>query len=385
VLHLVDCSLLSPPRAGPDGRSRYVMLETLRAYGARLLADAGEAGGAAAALAAFALRTAEDAAAGLGTSTGDVAAARWLDAEDATLRQALGWAADHDPALVMRLAAALAPWWILRGRLAGESSLLRTAAGQAEPGSDGWCAAQLWLGWVAINAADLAAALEHLTAGIDAGGRGPSRPLIDCLTARATVLSNTARAGEAISDGRRALALARELGYPAGEAHALGQLSIAAARSGERDDAVHLARQATQVPDVPGWVARGESSLLAGMLTEAGDLTAAERVCAAVLARCRDRTDPAGDAGPAGGPVRRRRGAPARSSPDHAADRRLVGLVRRAGRRWTAVRRDRPVRRRHHGVGRGDHAQPPGRHCRAGHGGASPGRAGAPGPAGTRA
>jgi non-specific serine/threonine protein kinase len=33
VLHLVDCSLLSPPRAGPDGRTRYVMLETLRAYG----------------------------------------------------------------------------------------------------------------------------------------------------------------------------------------------------------------------------------------------------------------------------------------------------------------------------------------------------------------
>jgi hypothetical protein len=29
VLRLVDCSLLSPPQAGPDGRSRYVMLETL--------------------------------------------------------------------------------------------------------------------------------------------------------------------------------------------------------------------------------------------------------------------------------------------------------------------------------------------------------------------
>ena len=42
VLQLVDCSLLSPPRAGPDGRSRYVMLETLRAYGAGLLAEAGE-------------------------------------------------------------------------------------------------------------------------------------------------------------------------------------------------------------------------------------------------------------------------------------------------------------------------------------------------------
>ena len=38
VLRLVDCSLLVPPRADPDGRSRYVMLETLRAYGAGLLA-----------------------------------------------------------------------------------------------------------------------------------------------------------------------------------------------------------------------------------------------------------------------------------------------------------------------------------------------------------
>jgi len=33
VLHLVDCSLLSRPRPGPDGRSRYAMLEALRAYG----------------------------------------------------------------------------------------------------------------------------------------------------------------------------------------------------------------------------------------------------------------------------------------------------------------------------------------------------------------
>jgi predicted ATPase len=32
VLHLVDCSLLSSPRADPDGRSRYGMLETLRAH-----------------------------------------------------------------------------------------------------------------------------------------------------------------------------------------------------------------------------------------------------------------------------------------------------------------------------------------------------------------
>ena len=68
VLRLVDCSLLVPPRAGPDGRSRYVMLETLRAYGAGLLAEAGEQDGAAVALAGYALRVARQAAAGLQTS-----------------------------------------------------------------------------------------------------------------------------------------------------------------------------------------------------------------------------------------------------------------------------------------------------------------------------
>ena len=64
VLRLVDCSLLVPPRAGPDGRSRYAMLETLRAYGAGLLAEAGEQDQAAAALAGYALRVARQAAAG---------------------------------------------------------------------------------------------------------------------------------------------------------------------------------------------------------------------------------------------------------------------------------------------------------------------------------
>ena len=51
VLRLVDCSLLVPPRAGVDGRPRYVMLETLRAYGAKLRAEAGEQDTVAAALA----------------------------------------------------------------------------------------------------------------------------------------------------------------------------------------------------------------------------------------------------------------------------------------------------------------------------------------------
>ena len=95
---------------------------------------------AAAALAGWALGVAEQAAAGLQTSAGEPDAARWLDAEDATMRQVLAWAMDHDRAAALRLAAALGWWWLLRGRLPGAYPLLREAgrarrAGQRRGGA----------------------------------------------------------------------------------------------------------------------------------------------------------------------------------------------------------------------------------------------------------
>ena len=110
------------------------MLETLRAYGAGLLARAGEQDVAAVALAGYALQVAEEAA-GLQTGTGELAAARWLDAEEATMRQVLAWAMEHDPAIALRLAVALAPWWLLRGRLAA-----RTRCCARLPGRPRWAA-----------------------------------------------------------------------------------------------------------------------------------------------------------------------------------------------------------------------------------------------------
>ena len=293
VLRLVDCSLLVPPRAGPDGRSRYVLLETLRAYGAGLLAEAGEQEAAAAALAGYALRMAEEVTEGLQTSTGEVAAARRLDAEDATMAHVLAWAMDHDAAAGLRLAVTLAPWWLLRGRLAGGYPLLRKAADRADAGGDGWCAAQFWLGRTALYSADLAGALGHFTAVRDAvSDRGPSRALADCLAARGSTLANLGRIPEGADDGRRSLALARDLGYPAGEVYALANLSIAAWLADDLDGALQLARQAEQIPaDIPGWIARLLSNNLTGMLIEAGDLAAAERSCAAGLARSREAGD----------------------------------------------------------------------------------------------
>jgi predicted ATPase/DNA-binding CsgD family transcriptional regulator len=293
VLRLVDCSLLSPPRAGPDSRSRYVMLETLRAYGATLLAGTGEQEEAAAALAGYALAVAQEAAAGLKAGTAEVAAAQRLDAEDATMRQVLAWAMDHDVATALRLAVALAPWWLLRGRSMGAYPLLRAAAGHAAPGSGAWCAAQFWLGSLALYSGDLAGALGHFTAVRDAiRDRGPSRALADCLASRSGTLTAMGRIPEAVDDGRRALALARELGYLAGEALSLAVLSGAAYYAEDLGSAVQLARQAQQITaDIPGLTARLCGDILTTALTAAGDLAAAERICAAGLARARETGD----------------------------------------------------------------------------------------------
>jgi len=294
VLRLVDCSLLVPPRAGADGRSRYSMLETLRAYGTRLLAQAGEQDQAAAALAGWALAVAGQAAAGLQTSTAEEQdAARWLDAEEAAMRQVLAWAVDHDPAAAARLAAALGWWWWLRGRLPGQYGLLREIAVRAEAGSDGWCWVQIWLAAAANACADRAAMLEHATALRDVAAlQGPSPVLAYGLAARAIGLLNLGRLGEAAEDARQALAMAQEIGYRAGEVLALGALCFATVSSGDLDGAVQLARQAAQITaGVPGVFVRWCGYVVTGALILAGDLAGADQVCADGLARSRDAGD----------------------------------------------------------------------------------------------
>ena len=171
MLRLVECSLVSPPRAGPDGRPRYVLLETLRVYGGWLLAQAGEDDGAAAALAGYAVQVAEQAAAGLQTGAGEMAAGRWLEAEDAMMWQVLAWAVGHDPAIAVRLTGALGWWWERRGGV--PAPLLHELAGRVELGGDEWCAVQFRLGWAAVSSSDLAAGLGYFTAMRDAAaGRG---------------------------------------------------------------------------------------------------------------------------------------------------------------------------------------------------------------------
>ena len=293
VLRLVDCSLLTPPRDGPDGRSRYLMLETLRAYGAARLAEAGEQDQAAAALAGYALGIAEEAAAGLQIRTGERAAASWLDAEETTMRQVLAWAMGHDRQVALRLTIALGWWWFLRGRLAVQRPLLAEVTGYAEAGSDEWCEAQFLLAWAAEFSVDYAGAVDHFTALRDAvADRPPSPALADALAGRSYALRDVGRFPEATADARRALVVAREAGHPFGEVVALLDLALAAAAVGDMDDAVQLARQAGQVPgDIPASIGRTCSVWLTEVLIQAGDFAAAERICTDGLAASRDAGD----------------------------------------------------------------------------------------------
>ena len=293
VLRLVDCSLLTPPRDGPDGRSRYLMLETLRAYGADQLVETGEQDQAAAALARYALRVAEQAAVGLQTRTGEEEAARWLDAEDPTMQQVLAWAMGHDPEVALRLAVALGWWWFLRGRLAGLRPLLAEVIGYAEVGSDRWCDVQFSFAWAAEFSADIAGAVEHFTVLRDAvAGRPPSPALADALAGRSYALRDLGQFPQAGEDARRALAVAREVGYPFGEVVALLDLALAAAAAGDVSDAVRLARQARQTPgDIPASITRTCTVWLTDVLIQANDFAAAERVCAEGLAASRDAGD----------------------------------------------------------------------------------------------
>ncbi len=297
VLHLVDCSLLAPPLPGPDGRARYVILETLRAYGAERLADSGEHDQAAAALAAYALSVAERAAFGAQVGAGELAAGQWLDAEDATTQQALSWAQQRDPQTALRLAVALAPWWVLRGRHVTGYELLHAAV-QRVPDSDGsLCAAQYWLG-VLASYSDMAAALGHYTAAVQTAASEHSSTLANALANRSRALTSLGRVAEARADAGKALVLARQYGYPSGEARALLGLFFAAEAEAESDEALALAWQAARIDPavIAGKLARMCGEILTRGLLEDGKVDQARRTCADGLSLARRAGDLAGQA-----------------------------------------------------------------------------------------
>ncbi|MGH3169573.1 MAG: ATP-binding protein, partial [Trebonia sp.] len=291
VLRLVDCSLVAPPRPGPDRRMRYPMLHTLRSYGQAELTGAGEIAETSDSLAAFALSVAQQATTGLETSDRELACLHWLDAEEATLSQALRWTLDHDPDIALRLAIALAPWWWLRGRYAEGYAQLSAAATHVSSDEPRWAKAQLWLGNLCVYFSDYTTGVGHYTAVCEADSGSPASPeAVEALSSQAITLVNLGRTAEASSDGRQALTLARELGSPAAEIQALTALSVTSYYAGNVQEALDWAQQTQEftTAGVPGWVTRMCRVVLALVLTDAGELDRARHASADALARSRE-------------------------------------------------------------------------------------------------
>jgi DNA-binding CsgD family transcriptional regulator len=105
----------------------------------------------------------------------------------------------------------------------------------------------------------------------------------------AGALANLGRVPEAAEEGRHALALARALDDPAGEAYALYWLATAAGYVGALQDAEAWLRQAQRIDQavIPGWIGRHCTLLLASVPGAIGEATEAHRYCADALALAR--------------------------------------------------------------------------------------------------
>jgi predicted ATPase/DNA-binding NarL/FixJ family response regulator len=294
VLRLVDCSLLVPPATGPDGRCRYLMLETLRGYGRSRLREAGGEDEAAAVLAARALHVAERAAGQMTVRSGERPAVLWLDAEDAAVHQGLAWALDHDPPAALRLAVALAPWWMVRERWIQGAGLLRRAVEQVGPGAGASYTAHVWLGHLTQGMLDYELALRHYSTVVAALRDGPpSTDLVDGLVGRCTLLRNTTGLAQATADARAALELSRQMGYATGEAMALAELGVISSYADDVDQALEWALQARRLDrdQMPGWHARLVEDVLPYAMVTGARLDGALELCEQTLAQARRADD----------------------------------------------------------------------------------------------
>jgi predicted ATPase/DNA-binding SARP family transcriptional activator len=158
--------------------SRYRLIESLREYGRARLAEAGEASGTGQRHAAWYLTLAREAAGHFG----DPGRRLWferIDADQADFQAALGTLLDADPDRALAMAAALWPYWVLRGSF-GEG-------------------------------------LDRLQAALAAsGGRSPAR--VEALLGSFAIRMHWTGAGEDDPAPGEALALATALGDPPGMA-----------------------------------------------------------------------------------------------------------------------------------------------------------------------
>jgi predicted ATPase/transcriptional regulator with XRE-family HTH domain len=229
----------------PSAR-RLTMLETIREYGAELLADRSETGEIGRRHAAYYLALAEQAGPAL---TGPEALA-WLarlDTEHDNLRAALRWAREHDDgAEALSLAAALRPFWLLRGHLSEGRSWLREALGRRASAVAPAVRVNGLIGAarLAIDQAAYDEAAERCAQAMPAARElGDPRVLAAALNTQGLLARAQDQYADSARSHRAALEQARADADRAGEAVALLGLGYAAMFTGDAPRAAALAEE----------------------------------------------------------------------------------------------------------------------------------------------
>ena len=237
-LHALTAALLDQhilrPVDGPDGERRYVMLETLRAYGQERLRQHDETDAAMQAMADYCLLLSERAAPALVGPE----AAQWLrrlDAEHPNLRAALRWALDQGKGeLAMTLCVNLWLHWRARGYLQEGRQWFQQALAAGET-----VAAPLRgraynkAGILAYEQGDVAEAERCETAALLLQGEDDDRwDRVSTLNMLGVIAMERARYTVAERWLSEAVALAQAVGHTANGAHALNNLGVTALRRG---------------------------------------------------------------------------------------------------------------------------------------------------------
>jgi predicted ATPase len=292
---LVDHSFLT--REGDGGSSRYRLLETLRLFALERLQESGELGEAHRAHAEYFCRLAAEVGPHLYGPHEQLRRAE-LDAEEANLHAALRWAESHEPALALRLAAALWPYWDMKW---GERHAVPYLEGLLfrpdldVPAED--------RAWGLVVAADLAgnpgdARKAHPWAN-DAVAAfralGDDRGLAYALMALGAAAGNQGALDEADVALDEASAIARRLADPVLDGQLLNYLSFVAARRGDWALAAEVNRQ-----ELAAWTGvgsrRGEATALRHLAVACrylGRLDEAHELCAEAAGVWRELEDTA--------------------------------------------------------------------------------------------
>lgn len=308
---LVDRSLVVPVHQ-PSG-PRFHLLESIAAYGVERLHEAGEYDEIRAAHHRYYLEQAERNAAEL-YGTGQHRALTWFDAEAGNLRSALdGAVADGDAAKALRLVAALAWYWFLRGRVTtARQSIAAALSVNSEPKNDeeakarasAWQAgfaviqgedvipdlsalkgrdrarAEWFLAYTRTDLGDVDGADALLTSALrtfqDTGDRWGEAAVLASRAKLAHVRGDLAGIAR---DGQRSLDLFTEVGDLWGRLQATDWLGARAELVGEHDDAAKLFTDGLQMAEELGFwpEVTGRLGFLGWIAHQRGDYAKAQQ------------------------------------------------------------------------------------------------------------